>query len=293
MTGGARKEGGSELSVEEQKILHEELGISFVDFSNGGRDSSDSGGGNAASRASATTAAKVVGGIALLANVAVLCSLPPVLRGKGAPYLPTFRKQMDEMFTKLRHDPDFASLLSRRRRRRLHIHQQQEENNTAAIRTRRTTIRFVDLGSGDGRMVFRAARERDMFDEAVGYEINPFLHAFAQTRKFVLQPNWYLFNTTFRCANLWNVDLSRSGSSDNADVTTVVAVYGLGPIMKDLGIKLRKELRPGSFVLSNVFPFPSWKPAAVRLASKQQQQGNTYLYKIPECWEKSKGRKCY
>ena len=35
---------------------------------------------------------------------------------------------------------------------------------------------FGDLGSGDGRLVFRAAREKDLFRRAIGYEMNPFLH---------------------------------------------------------------------------------------------------------------------
>ena len=35
-----------------------------------------------------------------------------------------------------------------------------------------SNLTFVDLGSGDGRVVFRAARE-GLFDNCVGYEINP------------------------------------------------------------------------------------------------------------------------
>jgi hypothetical protein len=40
----------------------------------------------------------------LVANVAMLLSLPPVLRGKGAPYLPTWSKSMDAMFSQLRQN---------------------------------------------------------------------------------------------------------------------------------------------------------------------------------------------
>ena len=37
--------------------------------------------------------------------------------------------------------------------------------------TSKERLRFVDLGSGDGRLVFRAARE-GIFDSSSGYEIN-------------------------------------------------------------------------------------------------------------------------
>ncbi len=39
--------------------------------------------------------------------------------------------------------------------------------------------------------------------------------------------------------DLWKVDLSRAD---------VVAVYGLHPIMKQLGKKMKAELKPGSIV---------------------------------------------
>ena len=89
-----------------------------------------------------------LGGFFLL-NVGALLSLPPVLRGKGAPYLPTFSGKLNVMFNQLRQDKNIIKKLA---------DQQQ--------------LRFVDLGSGDGRVVFRAARE-GIFDKSIGYEINP------------------------------------------------------------------------------------------------------------------------
>jgi hypothetical protein len=57
--------------------------------------------------------------------------------------------------------------------------------------------------------------------------------------------------------------------------------YGLGPIMKDLGVKLQDELPSGSFVLSNVFSIPGWKP------SGSSPEG-THIYAVPQCWQTSK-----
>ncbi|GAX10951.1 hypothetical protein FisN_2Lh481 [Fistulifera solaris] len=55
-------------------------------------------------------------------NIAMLASLPPVLRGRGAPYLPTFRTHREAMFRQL----------------------QQTVGRKKEV--------FVDLGSGDGRV---------------------------------------------------------------------------------------------------------------------------------------------
>lgn len=86
-----------------------------------------------------------IGGFMIL-NVALLLSLPPVIMGRGAPYLPTVSKKMDKMFA-----PLHKSLTKKHNQKKLV---------------------FVDLGSGDGRVVFRAARE-GLFHKSIGYEINP------------------------------------------------------------------------------------------------------------------------
>ena len=103
----------------------------------------------------------------------------------GAPYLPTFSKSMNAMFAQLRREP---------------------------IRQKKLT--FVDLGSGDGRVVFRAAREK-MFDKCIGYEINPLLHLFASLQRVVRGPQAWRA-TRFYLGDLWKVDLR------TADVVAVV-----------------------------------------------------------------------
>jgi SAM-dependent methyltransferase len=134
------------------------------------------------------------------------------------------------------------------------------------------SLKFVDLGSGDGRVVFRAARE-GLFHASVGYEINPTLHLFAQIRKLMTPKYWS--NTRFECRDLWNIPLN------NYDV---VAVYGLSPIMDRLGKKMKEELKPGSIVVSNVFMIPGWKTVASCKTENGTELGGkgVYLYRIPE-----------
>jgi SAM-dependent methyltransferase len=128
---------------------------------------------------------------------------------------------------------------------------------------------FVDLGSGDGRVVFAASHKGY---RAIGYEFNPLLHALAQFQR-ALRPNTWS-TTRFVCKDMWKVDLRQ---------VDVCCVYGLTPIMTDLGNKLKNELRPGSFVVSNVFAIPGWTPLDVT-------KEGTYLYQIPQCFQVSKGK---
>jgi hypothetical protein len=60
--------------------------------------------------------------------------------------------------------------------------------------------------------------------------------------------------------------------------------YGLAPIMKELGQKLQRELPLGSYILSNVFTFPGWKPLP---NCQSSDHGNTYIYRTPDCWQHS------
>jgi hypothetical protein len=85
----------------------------------------------------------------------------------------------------------------------------------------------------------------------------------------------YYSKTQFSLTNLWDVDLTQ---------VNVVAVYGLNPIMKDLGVKLQNELQPGSIVLSNVFAIPGWKP------SSNMSRDGMHIYLTPECWAGEKHR---
>lgn len=96
------------------------------------------------------------------------------------------------------------------------------------------------------------------------------LHLFAQSRRLIQGPR-YLSSTKFFCKDLWKVDLRK---------VDVVAVYGLGPIMKDLGIKMQQELQPGSVILSNVFSIPGWR------TSSSLSRDGMHIYIVPDCWKK-------
>jgi hypothetical protein len=106
--------------------------------------------------------------------------------------LPTFQKNLDAMFSQLRKDPTL---------------QQQVKSGKK--------LHFVDLGSGDGRVVFRAAKE-GIFHKSIGYEINPMLHLFAQLQRLLLGPATWS-STAFALRDIWKTDLR------SANVVAVVS----------------------------------------------------------------------
>jgi cyclopropane fatty-acyl-phospholipid synthase-like methyltransferase len=114
---------------------------------------------------------------------------------------------------------------------------------------------MVDLGSGDGILLFESAKRGAI---ATGYEINPFLVAKTRSsaKKQGLEGKVEVFKKNF-----WGADLSGFD---------VVMLFGITHIMPKLEKKLRRELKPGSRVVSFTFKFPHWQPVRV--------EDNVYLY---------------
>jgi ribosomal protein L11 methylase PrmA len=115
----------------------------------------------------------------------------------------------------------------------------------------------ADLGSGDGRLVIALA-ERGI--EAHGYEINPWLVWWSQ----LLIKRARVKHTEIFCASFWNRDYSQYD---------VILLYVLPGTMAKLEDKLKKELKPGSRVVTNTFIFPHWKPS--------KSNGQLHVYTVP------------
>ncbi|KAJ3243090.1 hypothetical protein HDU77_010565 [Chytriomyces hyalinus] len=136
---------------------------------------------------------------------------------------------------------------------------------------RTSPLKFIDVGSGDGRVVMAAKRfsmapeSPFRFSHCVGVEVNSILLGVS------------------RCSNMWDIFRRWVGTrnSDQRSSTQVsvsfvrkdmwaydvgkfdvVMVFGdlrLMPLFRD---KFTKELRAGSFVVSNRFSIPGWTPVA-------------------------------
>lgn len=101
--------------------------------------------------------------------------------------------------------------------------------------------KFVDIGSGDGRVVMEFAQQG--FD-ATGIEINPFLVWWSKVK--IKNQKLNLKNIRIIRMNFWNFDFS------GFDVVYIFQLNRVNALLTD---KLKKELKPGAIIISAGFPF--------------------------------------
>ncbi|XP_066927618.1 ATP synthase subunit C lysine N-methyltransferase-like [Clytia hemisphaerica] len=118
---------------------------------------------------------------------------------------------------------------------------------------------LVDLGSGDGRIVFSAAKNGY---QATGYELNPWLVLYSKISAR-MQNLWP--NAKFERKDLWKVDYKQF---DN------IVIFGVADMMNELSIKLENDMDDNCRVIACRFEIPRWKPV------KEIQDGidSTWLY---------------
>lgn len=127
--------------------------------------------------------------------------------------------------------------------------------------------KVADLGSGDGRVVIAMAYRGA---QAHGFDNDPLLVLLARRNIRRNIHSGHLKNKPLiHWKNFWKVDFSQYDA---------VTVYGIPYIMKALKEKLHREMRPGTKVISNAFPFPQWE-------AETKHEG-VYLYRIPHLQNK-------
>jgi|SRR3989344_4429482 len=115
----------------------------------------------------------------------------------------------------------------------------------------------VDLGSGDGRLLFAAAKKGA---KAVGYELNPLLIALTLIHtklKGLGNQVWV------QKQSLWKADLK---------VADVIFVYSLKRDMQKFEDFIYKNAKKGTRIVVNTNSFPNKKP--------QKQENGIFLYVI-------------
>lgn len=117
--------------------------------------------------------------------------------------------------------------------------------------------KLLDLGSGDGRILFAAAKRGA---RCVGIEINPLLCWYSS----FLAKLKGLKGVSVQRTNFWDVSIS------DVDILTVYLV----PIhLEALRLKVLAEMRSGSRVITAVHHFPDWVP--------EKCDGDVCLYRVP------------
>lgn len=103
-----------------------------------------------------------------------------------------------------------------------------------------------DLGSGDGRVVILAVQKYRA--RGVGIELDPRL---VQVARDVAREGEVEDRATFIEGDLFDADISKA---------TVVTIYLSPTVHAKLEPKLRRELRPGTRIVSHQFPIGKWPP---------------------------------
>lgn len=103
-----------------------------------------------------------------------------------------------------------------------------------------------DLGSGDGRIVILAAQKYGA--RAVGIELD---QALVETSRVVAREGEVANKATFICGDLFRADISSA---------TVVMLYLSPGMNRELEAKLKRELKPGTRIVSHQFPIGRWEP---------------------------------
>ncbi len=127
---------------------------------------------------------------------------------------------------------------------------------------------LYDLGSGDGRIVIRAAKRYGV--RGVGIEIDPDL---VQRSRLKAKDEGVDHLVEFREQDALTVDVSKA---------TVVTLYMLPEFNAKLRPILQRELKAGARVVSHDFPMEGWTPIGVEQIGGDWFHTHTiYLWKIP------------
>ncbi|HEX5513060.1 MAG TPA: class I SAM-dependent methyltransferase [Gammaproteobacteria bacterium] len=117
---------------------------------------------------------------------------------------------------------------------------------------------LYDLGSGDGRIVVTAAKERGT--RGVGVDLDPqrVREAKANAKQAGVEDK-----VTFIEGNLFETDFSKA---------TVVTMYLLPAVNLQLRPRILSDLRPGTRIVSHSFDMGDWQP------DQQAQISGSYVY---------------
>lgn len=120
-----------------------------------------------------------------------------------------------------------------------------------------------DLGSGDGRIVILAAQKYGA--RGVGIELQPRL---IEMSRQVAREGAVADRVTFIEGDLFAADISKA---------TVVTLYLSRSVNMQLEPKLRRELRPGTRIVSHQFRIGRWKPDQ----SLRVENEDLFLWTVP------------
>ena len=121
--------------------------------------------------------------------------------------------------------------------------------------------KIAELGSGDGRICIALAKNLQKI-EIHGFEINPFLIWISRRKikKLGLQNKIKIY-----WKNFFKEDLSKYNK---------IIMFQFNTITNKLSKKFKRELKPGSIIISHWWKLPNWKI--------KKQEGRVYFYEVED-----------
>ena len=175
-----------------------------------------------------------VAAIAIGGSIMAIPFLTPAMRYHGLPYIPATDKQLSNVFKAIRNYRNSQSL-------------------TSLKPSKTNAVKLIDLGSGDGRIVFEAAKRGY---QATGVELNAILVAFSKIKTLTsfstktVKTDIVLTRPQFKRADFWKVNMKEYD---------FIVVFGVQEMMKDLASKLKEEMKPNALIVSCRNPVPNYK----------------------------------
>lgn len=148
----------------------------------------------------------------------------------GAPFVPTSQKVIDEILKNAKLKPNSL---------------------------------FVELGSGDGRVVRRAVQKYRV--RGIGVEIHPYLYIYSRLKAKIEQ----LDSVHFRRQSFFTTDLTEAD---------ILFLFLLPRTLKKLKDKLLKECKRNCVIISHGFKIPDWDSFIIKKTDRKTFP--TYYYKI-------------
>lgn len=161
----------------------------------------------------------------------------PAFRKHALPYIPATDKQVSNVFKAIRQ---FES----------------SKNVSKYVPNTSNHPKLIDLGSGDGRIVFEAAKQGY---KSEGVELNSMLVLYS---KFKALSSWSMIQNAaaerdlpvsrpqIHRADFWKINMKEYD---------LIVVFGVQEMMKDLATKLKKEMKPDCLIVSCRSPITEYK----------------------------------
>jgi hypothetical protein len=176
-------------------------------------------------------------GIAALAiggSIAAIPFLTPAMRRHALPYIPATDKQLKNVFKAIKT--------------------YREANSLGHLKpTKTNAIKLIDLGSGDGRIVFEATKRGY---QSTGVELNAILVIYSKLKTLfdwsnkTSRQDIIVTSPRFIRADFWKVSMKEYD---------FIVIFGVQEMMKDLASKLKEEMKPGALIVSCRNPVPNYK----------------------------------